>query len=348
MDPAKRQPAHRLVAADELDARLQAAARQGFYALVASIERFVPEAARVGGAGPSHAEAIIFRHDPSLSFSASDITSVATAKGSAKPALDEVAPSRFEVTTTFLGLTGADSPLPEYLVDDLAGEEHAAQRDFLDIFHHRLISFLYRLVTKYDLAADFESSGHDVWSRRVVALGGTDAYTEGKSQLPVLTLLRLAPLLATGPRNARSLELALEEMLRSEIGGASISIVEFVGAWVEVAPDQLTRLGRANSRLGTDFILGKRAFDASATFRLRIGPVSSSVCDRFRPQGDLLPVIKEVVEWMLGNRLAYDLEITIAGESVPRFVLSRSRLSRDTWLGGASLGERRVIIDAMS
>lgn len=353
MAPAERQPVDRVAASSELDARVRAAARQGFYALAALIEGLAPEAARVGGGGPPRAEALVFRHDPSLAFSASDISSVVVEKpSSVERVVGEAGQLRYEITTTFLGLTGATSPLPEYLVEDSVGEERSAERDFLDMFHHRLLSLLYRLVTKYDLGADFESSGHDAWSRRIVALGGADAYAEGReSRLPMLALLRLAPVLATGPRNGRSLRLALEEVLRSEIGAASVAIDEFVGAWVDIEADQLTRLGQANHRLGRDMVLGPRAFDVSAKFRVRIGPVTRSVYDRLRPQGDLFPVVKEVVERMLGNRLAYELEIAIATESVPTFVLSTSsgmRLGHDTWLGGARPSEKRVVVDVAS
>lgn len=355
MDAAQRQSVDRMSGEGVRDASVAAAMRRGFYTLVAYLERMSPEAARIGLGGPPRAESIRFRHDPALVFSAADVQSVAVHQASdASAASGDLSSPRYEITTTFLGLTGATSPLPEYLVEDVLSEQRSAERDFLDLFHHRLLSLLYRLVMKYDVAADFQTDGGDAWSRRIVALGGTDAYAEnsaGASPLPTLLLLRLAPVLAVGPRNARSLRLVLEEVLRSEIGEASCAIDEFVGAWVALESDERMRLGQVNHRLGQGSLLGRRIFDASAKFRVRIGPVTRAAYDRLRPEGDLFPVVKHVVERMLGNRLAFELEIAIATDAVPAFKLSAAsgmRLGHSTWLGGAKRSERRVVLDVAS
>ena len=48
--------------------------RVGFYRAVELLERATPNAVRIGDVGPAGREAIRFRHDPSLAFSASDVT----------------------------------------------------------------------------------------------------------------------------------------------------------------------------------------------------------------------------------------------------------------------------------
>jgi len=354
MDTAERAPADRVSDADALLALVEQAAPAGFFALVALLERLLPAEARVGGAGPPSAEAIRFRHDPALSFSAGDVASVDRAKPPADPFEAAQAKPRFEVTTTFLGVTGSSTPLPLYLAEEVALEDpdRPLRRDFLDLFHHRLLSFLYRLVARYDASAEFVSGGADEWSKRILALGGTDAFGDVAPRLPSWRLLRLAPLLAARARNATTLEIALGDVLGRELDGARITVEEFTGTWVELEQPQLARLGVANHRLGQDLVLGERIHDRAGKFRIVFQSLTNRGYERLLPNGNLFPVVKEVVGRMLADPLAYELELVLAIGAVPPFALSSSssgaRLGETTWLGGRAHGETRVTVDVAS
>ena len=352
MAAAERSPADRLSEAEALLAVVEAAGRGGFVELVGLIERLLPSGARVGGAGPPDAEPVRFRHDPSLAFSTGDVSSVRVASPPADPFEAAQAHPRFDVTTTFLGLTGSSSPLPLHLVEEVLHEDpdRPVQRDFLDLFHHRLLSLLYRLLVKYDAAHEFLSTGDDEWSKRLLALGGTDLANGKTPSLPVWRLLRLSPLLATRARNARTLELALADVLSEDIDAAAVEVEEFVGDWITLDPPQRVQLGVANHRLGQEFVLGERVFDRGAKFRVRIGPLARDAYDRLRPSGDLFPVVKEVVGRAIADPLAYDLELVLAIGAAPAFCLSssgESRLGQNTWLGERQAQQTRVVIDVV-
>src|SRR5689334_3102208 len=94
---------------------LKAAPHSTFFHILSLLERLSSDAVRIGGDGPPSAERIRFRHDYDLGFSAGDIARAevrALPRGPAR-VLDPPIPV-FEVTTTFLGLTGTISPLPLY------------------------------------------------------------------------------------------------------------------------------------------------------------------------------------------------------------------------------------------
>ena len=57
----------------------------------------------------------------------------------------------YRVTVNFLGLYGESSPLPAFLTEELMADdpEDSPRRDFLDLFHHRLVSLFYRCWQKY-------------------------------------------------------------------------------------------------------------------------------------------------------------------------------------------------------
>ena len=350
MGAEERPPADRLAEAQAALGEVAPAARYGFVALVSLLERLHPEAVRVGGAGPPANEHLRFRHDPGLTFHTSDIAGVRLAPRP-NAAIDPFAAAEardiIEITTTFLGLSGSVSPLPGHIAEEICGEDpdDRARGAFLDVFHHRFLSLLYRLLVKYDYPREFLAGGTDDWSKRILALAGVQA--EGAAGLPTWRLLRLAPLLATRARGAHSLELALTDVLGDQLEGATFSITQFVGAWVPLEPGQETQLGRSNCLMGKNFLLGQRVFDRGGKFRLSVGPLNNKVFDRLRPEGDLFPIVREVVGLMNPDPLAYDLELVLAKAETPPLQLSArggtSRLGQNSWLGKRRVEDARMV-----
>ena len=322
---------------------LAAAPHSTFFHTVALLERLTSDATRIGGDGPPRDERIRFRHDYDLTFSVGDIARVRVRPFPRGPerSLEEPVPL-FEVTTTFLGLTGMVSPLPLYIAEEILHEEddNPVRRDFLDIFHHRLISLLYRAVSKYMPAREHLSHRTDAWMSRALFLTGLDPSIQTRDlKVHPSTLVRLAPLLAGRGRGPRVLALALEEALADGLEpDGRIRIDQFAGGWIEVDEDQRMGLGARNNVLGIEAILGSRAYDQSGRFSVHIGPLHRHNYRRFLRDGDLLPMVKEVVELCSKESLDFDVELHLAADAVPSFVLSAaeggSTLGRDTRLRG--------------
>ena len=77
-------------------------------------------------------------------FAASDLSLAERLPGTAEADDDNV---RYRVQTHFLGLQGADSPLPAYYLDRMAFEqaqERGIRSPFLDFFNHRLLTLLHQ------------------------------------------------------------------------------------------------------------------------------------------------------------------------------------------------------------
>ena len=312
-----------------------------FTSLVALLERLTGSAVRVGGDGPPTEEAIRFRHDPSLIFASGDVSQVRLVPQVSEWGAEKQGPKHvFEVVTTFLGLTGASSPLPGYIVEEIAQEDpdRPLKRQFLDLFHHRLVSLLYRALSRYMLEGETTRAGDDVWTRRVLALAGLDTYERGPSvRLSVSQLLRLAPLLATRARTAQTLERALADVLREELGEARVSIRQFAGSWVEVETEQRMMLGKINSHLGRTSMLGGKLFDRAGKFIIGISPLDGATYHRLLPEGDLMPLVREVVSLVVRDPLECALELGVREDVLGAFQLKNknpARLGRNTYLGG--------------
>lgn len=304
---------------------IEAARRAGFYPLVLLLDRLA------GGGGD---EAIRFRHDPALAFSAADVVRVTPREGA------EGDPTGWTVVTTFLGLTGGVTPLPHYLAEEVAQEDPEAGRlrDFLDLFHHRLLALFFRARLQYDPVHAHRSDHADAWTARLLALAGIDqAAGEGSAVLPPHRLLRLLPLLVEPGPTAHGLAAALADLLEEELGEdggeVRVAVEPFAGAWARLADDEVTRLGRHRSRLGQDALLGQRVWDAAGRFLVRIGPLEATQYQRF-VHGGLTGRVEQLVDALVTEPLEREIQLLLAENAAPALALGRARLGRDAWLGG--------------
>ncbi len=326
----------------EVSARIEEARLCGFYPLILLLERLVG-GSPVGEAASPAEELIRFRHDPALTFSTGDVARVREFQAGPPSAVpgDELRRG-YEVTTTFLGLTGSVSPLPPYIAEEVAQEqdESTPMRDFLDLFHHRLLSLLYRGWTKHDLPNAWRADGTDPWSSRLLALLGVDGGApDARPRLATWRLLRLAPLLAERTMTAEGLAIAIEDALAADLGDARVTVEPFVGAWVQIAEDQLTLLGRQAGRLGQDCLVGRRVLDVAGRFRVTIGPLSSQQYRLFAG-GELANRTEELIAALVTEPLEHEVVLWLSEDAAPALCLGASRLGRDAWLGGQRLRAR--------
>lgn len=311
--------------------------RQGdFFALVAFLERLTGAGVRVGGDGPAHAEPIRFRHDASLAFSTADVSDIQLGQ--------EVDGRRpLEVTTTFLGLTGAATPSTADFAAELASDagDDAVSEDLLAVLHHRVLSLFYRSVSRYHYPRELTSDLEDPWSKRILALAGVDTFDgSNEPRLPRWRLLRLAALLVRPDSSAWALETALEDVLEEKLAGtgAGVTIEQFVGDWVPIPAVQQTRLGVDNSSLGLDAVIGQRAFDRTGKFRILIGPLTHDNYRRFQQDPEIARAIAATVDLICHEPLEYDIGLVVPPDAVAALRLSAAppdatKLGIDTFLG---------------
>jgi len=307
-----------------------------FFASVSMLERLTPDAVRVGGEGPYSGEKIRFRHAHDLSFNVGELLGIkrVPVPQSAEQALEKPR-ERFELTTAFMGVSGTMTPMPLYLAEELIQDDEGAriQRDFLDIFHHRLVSLVYRVGIKFDFAREHTQAADDPWSRRMLAMAGLDAY-EGWNlrHLTRRHLLRLAPLLASKVRSARTMALALQDVASEALGDAVVNVTQFTGDWTLLDPEQRISVGVSNSELGINAVLGVECFHRGSKATIVIGPLRDNF-RRFLADGDMFPTICELVGMLSPEPIDYELDLVLVDR--PPFLLGNKeggRVGFDSWL----------------
>lgn len=320
---------------DPVGATLAPRARRfSFFQLVRLLERGARPAARVGHEGPAASEALRFRPDTSLAFPASDVTdlSVIESAGTRRP--------RFRITTSFLGLYGATSPLPSFYSEDIlrADEENDRVRAFLDIFHHRLLSLFYRCWSKHRHHVQFEYGEGDRFTPRVFALGGfgTPDLAQATGLPEPGRLVHFAGLLNQRTRSAS----ALEGLLSDYFDGLPIEIEQCTGRWIPIVSRQRASLGQRACRLGRDCTLGERVFDRTGSFRVRVGPLDYPRYLRFLPDQEDHRTLRQLVSVFTNDAFEFDLALRVRKRPALKLTSKKTtgaspRLGWTTWLRSA-------------
>ncbi|QEL19461.1 type VI secretion system baseplate subunit TssG [Limnoglobus roseus] len=312
----------------------------------------------VGGAGPPAAEAVRFRVPSTLSFPPSSLV------GLTPPAAGRVP----ELTVAFFGLIGPSGVLPRHYTERVArlvGDSHAperyALRDWLDLFHHRLISHFYRAWAKYRLWVTRERAtgpGVDPFTTAVQAFvglatpgltgrGTVTAPDTGPKPGPARTLATLsddvtqlfAGHFSRRPRTAAGLEAVVTAYL-----GLPVRVDPFRGQWLSVdASDRAYTSALGGAALGTGPILGERVWDVQSKFRVRVGPVDRQQFDELLPDPSPTPAGKKfyllmhLIRLYAGPEFDVEVQFVVRATEVPAAKLPLGtgrgpRLGRNTWL----------------
>ena len=293
-------------------------------------------------------DAMRFRTPPGLVYPPADVLSIQAGEPP-------------EVTTGLMGLTGPSGVMPRHYTETvtvtLRGRS-TALHEFLDMLSHRFVAFFARAATKYRPARAAELAGMrrppapDPVTQVLLALTG---YATPGLAPRLLSgtepFLHYAGLFAMRQRSAERLNALVSDWL-----GMPVEVVEFAGAWLNLPPDQRTRIGihGAFSRLGVDAAAGVRAWDPQARFVLRIGPLDRAAFERLLPDRVAMHRLVSLVRAYVGFEQGFAINPVLAARDVPLLRLDSTadpapRLSWNTWLPApaGSIGQRADASDAI-
>lgn len=275
---------------------------------------------------------LVFSANPSLGFSPADVSS-----------LLELDDKRLQLKTNFFGLTGAQSPLPGFMLEQLACEdEFGLRRQFLDFFNNRLISLVYRTWRKYRYYIRFQDEAQDQFSAQLFALVGlADQRMRGETPINWCKMLSYSGTLAGRSRSPQ----VVEGILSHCFDLPDVSIRQWVKRRVPIQQEQKMQLGLQNCCMGRDTVLGDNVNDIKGKFAIVIKGLDKERFADFLPLGrEYLPLCK-LVEFILREQMAYDLELVLKENEAPSMTLGNGDVS----LGWSSfLGEsehmKKVVI----
>src|SRR5262245_50656588 len=271
---------------------------------------------------PPYADVVRFRTSFDLGFAPSEI------RGLQRPAPGGVP----EMTIAMFGTGGPDGPLPTSFTEDILDRlkhQDTALAAFLDIFHHRLVSLLYRIHKVHRLALVSVSPDRTPAARYVLSLIGLGLPSLASQLEAPSATLRYAGLLAAVPRSAAGLALVLTDYF-----AVPFEVCQFAGDWYALDPDQCTHVGVAgrNNAIGQNAVVGTRVWIQDAGVLLRIGPLTARQFGDFLPEGAAHGALAEIVRFYAGADLKVRIQLLLRPEDLSQARLGQSRIGWTGWL----------------
>lgn len=304
-----------------------------FFQAVALLQRLrMNDRQPVGQFSKPEDEAVHFRVHNTLSFPASQIQSID---------LSEKGPAKMKVN--FMGLTGPNGVLPyaytELILERLKAKDRAMQ-DFLDIFHHRIISFFYRAWEKHRFPATFYR-GDDSFTHHLLDLIGLG--TPGlrdRQSVPDSALLHYTALVGANARSAEALETILQGYFE-----VPVEVEQFAGAWYRLDPSSQCAMDDDDddsAKLGFGVVVGNEIWDQQSHVGVRLGPLTLEQYNSFLPEGPAHEPLKSLLKFFSNDELDFDVRLILAREEVPQCEMGAEgsagpRLGWVSWMKSAPL-----------
>ena len=301
-----------------------------YFAVMRRLEALAFPAPRWGRALLPSAELVRIGQEPSLAFAPASFSRFEPATAHSPPRLRQ----------HFFGYLGPNGPLPVHL-SDFIRERTINHGDrtwmaFLDMLSHRFSLFFYRAWAQSRPAVGLDRPQQDGFRAQVGSLVGLG--TESRQERDEIhddARLHFSGWLTRRVHNAES----VEAVLRSYFG-VPVRLEPWVGHWITLPKQELTRLGRGelSRSMGCGAMLGRRAWDRQHRVRLHLGPLTLAQYEMFLPTGSGRPALQRWMQQLLGDELYWDAQLALEKQEVPPTRLGQlrgnaPRLGWVSWLG---------------
>ena len=295
------------------------------FAALRLLDRASPGLPRLGRSARPVDDPVRLRHVPTLSFATSDIVRVDVDSAQGVPAIHG----------QVLGLFGPNAPLPLHLTE-YAMQRQLNHRDpslvaFADIFHHRILGLFFRAWADALPTVQADRPDDDRFQLYLGALTGlATPGLQARDSFPDRSKRHFIGRLAALARNSEGLQAVLQKLFN-----VPVRIREFVPEWMPLPMAARLQLGvRPTNQLGREAVLGATVRGCQHRFRVHIGPLGLDAFRAWLPGGEQLEQLTAVIRGYAGDSQAWDVQLRLKADHVPRMQLGRNgRIGLDSWLG---------------
>ena len=308
--------------------------KYGFFAALRELECLYKNKPRIGYSVKPADDAVRFGQMPSLQFAPSTIASF-DIKGS----------SAAKLKVFFFGVFGANGPLPLHLTEFARSRIRNSKDDtfaeFVDLFHHRLLSLFYRAWADKEPTVQFDRSNKDKFAFYVGSLLGLgEPSSQNRDAIPDYTKLHFAAHLGGHTQHAVGLQSILSDYLQMPI-----QIEEFIGEWLNIPEDSYCFLDDDTStgQLGVSAVIGTKTWQCQHKFRIIIGPLDLPEYASLLPSGNKLESLHSLVNNYIGFEYSWEVMLVLKKQQVP--TVQPSEYGRLGWTSWLKSGKREVDVN---
>lgn len=280
-----------------------------FFQAIRLLERMAPDRKPLGRFTNPADEVARLGSFPSLSFPASEIQSIDWPEGEA-PSL----------AVNFMGVTGPQGPLPHFYTTLILARLRSGDRtlrDFLDLFHHRMLSFFYQAWEKYRFAVSYERGERDRFSHHLLDLIGLGTLgLQERLAVPDDAFIFFAGILGQRPHSAHALELLLNDYFE-----VPCEVIQLVGGWFRLDETTECCIGERSTpseQLGLGAVVGDEVWNQQARARIRIGPLELENYLDFLPNGSAYQPLRSLLRFWTNEEIDFEVQLVLEREEVPR------------------------------
>lgn len=234
-----------------------------------------------------------------------------------------------EVMTYFFGLFGANSPLPNYILDKFANiqDDHEGFSLFFDFFNNHFLWLLYESAALRNYPRSFRSTLDDRISQILLSLLGLRDTNLAKEYLP------FAPLILSLRKPKSYIEQVLQHHLKLH---CRVEIIENIPQQIPIIQSQKNILGHYNNILKENFVLGSTSLSHQNKIRIALHNISYYEALLFLPAQEKYNKLKESIIFLTNNTLSVDIALHTKYHKKMHYVLGDNTCAK---LGFGILGD---------
>jgi len=233
------------------------------------------------------------------------------------------------------GFFGPNGPLPLHLTEYAYVRELHAGDDtlsrFADVFHHRLISLLYRAWANTQPTIGLDRPDTNKFDQYVAAIAGTYVDDERIGDRSIHPKLFRSGLFSQQARSADGLETLLCDHFQ-----IPFHVSQYSGGWLTLGNNDRFRLGTYGfaNILGENSCLGSKVYDCQHKFTVTTGDLTFEQFERLLPSTETYKTLYELITEYIGISFEWDLVLKLKAIETPKWTLGQEgRLGWTNWLG---------------
>jgi len=312
-----------------------------FFAALRLIESQRNDNSRIGENRSPKNDDIFFGQKVSLSFAPSSIAELRRNKNKL---------SELWLDVNFFGLMGVNGPLPKHLTElflsEMVGEKQPRFIDFINLFHHRLISLFYRSWANKEPTTQNDLPELNKFKLYLGSLAGyAQPELHNRDGMPDYAKFKYARFLGGKTRYKEGIESMISEMF-----GIPTLVENFVGEWLKIPEDDLCKIesGPYGKRLGIDTTQGRYSWQCQYKFRVLLGPMGLKEFKTILPGEKLATQINDTIRNYVGMEFQWDIVLLLKQKEAPKLQLRKGnyrQLGWTTWLKDQGTSKKEHIAD---
>ncbi|VEG90605.1 type VI secretion system baseplate subunit TssG [Legionella spiritensis] len=242
-------------------------------------------------------ESLTFRSPANMAHPAADIEQI------------QFDQNTFKLDATFLSLTTASSPLPDFytesILQDLQNDSTAVQ-ELMDIIHQRLYQLLFESWTNHSFLLQINEYNNATAIDALYSFMGLADHDIRHSFASADSLLKFICYLSSSHKSIRALSSLLSKYFKT-----TFTVHSFQYATQDIPPEQHNFLGVKNNRLSETAYLGCEFSSCSNSLLIQIGPLTAKQFPQYLANTRNIKLLKEILSLYVNEPFGFFIEVIL-------------------------------------